>query len=99
LQILRDIDYRNITRFTDLSASVKGITRRMLSARLDQLQKEGIIEKPSETQSWALTAKGKDMMAVVEQLALFRLKWDSDRIFGTTKTENALALVDSARTI
>lgn len=90
LLILRDLDYRKITRFTDLTASIGGITRRMLSARLYQLRKEGLIEKSGETHSWRLTPKGKDMMMVVDQLALFRMKWDANRVFGTTKTEKAL---------
>ncbi len=82
LQILRDIEFFNITRFTDLSVSIRGITRRMLSTRLDQLTKEELIEKSNETHCWQLTPKGKDMMRVVNELTLFRLKWEQDRIFG-----------------
>ena len=81
LPILRDIEFRSITRFTDLHQSVNGITRRMLSARLDQLSQEGLIEQSSETKSWHLTPKGRDMMAVLIQIFTFRLKWDANRIF------------------
>ena len=81
LPIMRDIEFRNITRFTDLHQSVNGITRRILSARLDQLSQEGLIEQSSETKSWHLTPKGRDMMAVLIQIFTFRLKWDASRIF------------------
>jgi len=85
LLILRDIELRNVTRFTDLSLSVRGITRRMLSTRLSELSRERLIEK-SEIQTWQLTPKGKDMMTVLGQLAMFRIKWDRERIFGAEPT-------------
>lgn len=81
LQIIRDIESGNAVRFGDLSVSISGITRRMLSTRLSQLSKEGIIEKSRESQSWKLTPKGKDLLKVLAQIVLFRLKWDADRIF------------------
>ena len=81
MQIIRDIETRRATRFGELFASVSGITRRMLSTRLNQLSKEGIIEKSAETQSWKLTQKGRDLLKVLAQVVIFRLKWDADKIF------------------
>ncbi len=81
LQILRDVGYRDITRFTDLSSSVRGITRRLLSIRLQDLKAAGLIEKVSSTQSWQLTDKGRDAMKIVSQVVAFRMKWESDSIF------------------
>jgi len=61
--ILRDIGLRKIRRFNRLLESVPGLTPRVLSMRLKELQEEGFIEclesqEVPRVVRWGLTEKG-----------------------------------------
>jgi DNA-binding HxlR family transcriptional regulator len=65
--IIWDIGFLKINRFNRLLESIKGLTPRVLSMRLKELEKEGYIEcfeekKSPMTVRWRLTRKGKDTM-------------------------------------
>jgi DNA-binding HxlR family transcriptional regulator len=65
--IIRDIGVYKITRFNRLLESIPGLTPRVLSMRLKELEKEGFIECAEEKRSpmivqWRLTEKGKDTL-------------------------------------
>ena len=84
--ILRDIGFLRIDRFNRLLESITGLTPRILSIRLKQLEKEGFIERIEEKKSpmivrWRLTDKGKDTLPILMQLVAFGSKWYSDIIF------------------
>jgi DNA-binding HxlR family transcriptional regulator len=85
LLILRDIGFRGIGRFGDLSKSIARITPRILSVRLRQLEAEGLIEKRTDVVSgtavWGLTRKGTDLLPLLIQWVAFRSKWDAARLF------------------
>ena len=61
-QLLRFFVNEEVVRFCQLQDLTEGINPRTLSARLDSLEKEGIIEKVSHTDSsrceYRLTQKG-----------------------------------------
>ena len=85
--IIRDIGVYKITRFNRLLESIKGITPRVLSMRLKELEKKGYIERAEERRSpmivqWRLTEKGKDTLPILMQLVAFGSKWYSDIVFG-----------------
>jgi DNA-binding HxlR family transcriptional regulator len=85
--ILRDIGFLKITRFNRLLESIAGLTPRVLSMRLKQLENEGFIECSEEKRSpmivrWRLTDKGKDTLPILMQLVAFGSKWYSDIVFG-----------------
>jgi DNA-binding HxlR family transcriptional regulator len=87
--ILRDIGFLRIDRFNRLLESITGLTPRILSIRLKQLEKEGFIERIEEKKSpmvvrWRLTDKGKDTLPILMQLVAFGSKWYSDVIFEDT---------------
>ena len=68
--ILRDIGFLRIDRFNRLLESIQGLTPRILSLRLKQLEKEGFIERIEEKRSpivvrWRLTEKGKDTLPIL----------------------------------
>jgi len=74
-------------RFNTLLASVPGLNPRTLSARLDDLQKCGIIVRESfrpnpETNGvrvrYRLTRKGEDMRPLLRHMASFSLRWYSN---------------------
>lgn len=84
--ILRDIGFLKIDRFNRILESIAGLTPRVLSIRLKQLEKEGFIEsvekkRSSITVRWRLTEKGKDTLPILMQLVAFGSKWYSDVVF------------------
>jgi DNA-binding HxlR family transcriptional regulator len=84
--IIRDIGCRKIVRFNRLLESIPGLTPRVLSMRLKELEKEGFIECAEEKRSpmmvlWRLTEKGKDTLPILMQLVAFGSKWYSDVVF------------------
>lgn len=88
--IIRDIGVYKITRFNRLLESVAGITPRVLSMRLKELEKKGFVERVEERRSpmivqWRLTEKGKDTLPILMQLVAFGSKWYSDVVFEDKK--------------
>lgn len=84
--ILRDIGFRKIDRFNRLLESIPGLTPRVLSARLRELEREGIIESVKEKDSpaivrWSLTEKGRDTLPILVRLIAFGSKWHADEVF------------------
>jgi DNA-binding HxlR family transcriptional regulator len=86
--IIRDIGVRKINRFNRILESIPGLTPRVLSMRLKELEKEGLIEciekKKSPPQMmvlWRLTEKGKDTLPILMQMVAFSSKWYADAIF------------------
>lgn len=84
--IIRDIGFRGIDRFNRLLESIPGLTPRVLSMRLKELEREGLIECTEEKRSpmmvlWRLTEKGKDTLPILMQLTAFGSKWHADVVF------------------
>ena len=84
--ILRDIGFRKIDRFNNLIESVPGLTPRVLSMRLKELEKDGIIQKTEDETSptvvrWTLTEKGIDALPILMRLMAFGSKWYADEVF------------------
>jgi DNA-binding HxlR family transcriptional regulator len=84
--ILRDIGFRKIDRFNHLVESVRGLTPRVLSMRLKELERDGIIQKINDESSpvvvrWALTEKGEDTLPILLRLMAFGSKWYSKEVF------------------
>jgi DNA-binding HxlR family transcriptional regulator len=88
--ILRDIGFLKIDRFNRILESITGLTPRVLSMRLKQLEHEGLIERVAERSSlimvrWRLTEKGKDTLPILMHLVAFGSKWYSDVVFEDKK--------------
>jgi len=86
LLILRDIGFLKIVRFNRILESIPGLTPRVLSMRLRELEDEGFIEcvggKRQPTMVvWRLTEKGRDTTPILIQLTAFGSKWYSDVVF------------------
>lgn len=84
--IIRDIGVYKVTRFNRLLESIAGITPRVLSMRLKELEKNGFIECTDEKRSpiivrWSLTEKGRDTLPILMQLVAFGSKWYSNVVF------------------
>jgi DNA-binding HxlR family transcriptional regulator len=83
--IIRDIGVRRIARFNRLLESIPGLTPRVLSMRLKELEKEGFIEYTEQRSPmmvlWRLTEKGKDTLPILMQMVAFGSKWYSTVVF------------------
>src|SRR5580658_9380319 len=68
--ILRDIAMMKIERFNQFLKATPGLTPRVLSNRLRELEREGMIERIEERKGpnlvrWALTEKGRDTIPIL----------------------------------
>jgi DNA-binding HxlR family transcriptional regulator len=84
--VLRDIGILGVDRFNLLLDSIAGLTPRVLSMRLKELQKEGFIECIEKAKSptivrWTLTEKGRDTLPILLQFTAFGSKWHGDVVF------------------
>jgi DNA-binding HxlR family transcriptional regulator len=84
--ILRDMAMMGKERFSELLKSTPGLTPRVLSNRLRELEREGMIERVERRKGpnfvrWALTEKGNDTIPILMRFAAFGSKWHADVVF------------------
>jgi DNA-binding HxlR family transcriptional regulator len=84
--LLRDIGILGVDRFNRLLDSIPGLTPRVLSMRLKELEKGGFIKCVEEGKSpmivrWTITEKGRDVIPILLQLTAFGSKWHADHVF------------------
>jgi DNA-binding HxlR family transcriptional regulator len=83
--LLRDIGFRKVDRFNHLLESIPGLTPRVLSMRLKELEKDGIIKKTADSADgivkWTLTEKGEDSLPILMRLIAFGSKWYAREVF------------------
>src|SRR3989441_4867910 len=82
--LLRDIGFRKIDRFNHLIESIPGLTPRVLSMRLKELERDGIIRKTEDEDlvvRWTLTEKGEDTLPILTRLMAFGSKWYAKEVF------------------
>lgn len=78
--IIRDMAMRKMERFSELLKGAQGITPRVLSQRLKELEGVGMIERVENAKSpklvrWNLTDKGWDTVPVLMAYTAFGSKW------------------------
>jgi len=68
-------------RFSELKSCLHGITQKVLSARLKELQKEGLVENRVDSTSfplkseYTLTESGLEIIDIVKGMKRWALKW------------------------
>ena len=95
--VLRDIGILGVDRFSRLLDSIPGLTPRVLSMRLKELENEGLIECVEDGKSpmivrWTITEKGRDVIPILLMFTAFGSKWHADMVFEdkTPRTLNEL---------
>lgn len=68
-------------RFSELAAAVPGLSRRVMSERLRELQHERLVERtvkpgPPITSTYRLTPEGEQLRAALEELCSWAERWD-----------------------
>jgi DNA-binding HxlR family transcriptional regulator len=84
--ILRDIGFLRVDRFNQILRMTSGLTPRVLSLRLRELEENGFIEQIElrpypRLVRWALTKKGEDTLPLLMSFIEFGSKWHSDVVF------------------
>ena len=88
--ILRDMAMMKKERFSEILRSTPGLTPRVLSNRLRELEREGMIERVEKRKGpnfvrWSLTEKGTDTIPILMRFAAFGSKWYADVVFEDQK--------------
>ena len=96
VMILREMAMQSAERFSELLRSIDGLTPRILSARLKELEGEGIIVKNVETSPsvvrWKLTEKGWDSLPILMSLFAFGSKWYPQVVFADGKAREMVKI-------
>jgi len=71
---------RSRCRFATLRDAIPDITDRMLSERLQKLEKEGIVQRTVVPETpvrveYALTKKGRDLASAIDAMAAWAERW------------------------
>ena len=82
-------------RFSDMSAYVPGLSDRLLSQRLQELEERGIVERRVYDQrpvriEYSMTEKGRDLREVLASIARWADRWETAEAAATADvTEGA----------
>jgi DNA-binding HxlR family transcriptional regulator len=85
-RILADIGFREVNRFSMLIRANPGLTRRLLSKRLRDLESEGLIQRRPvrgrpKVFKWFLAPKGRELLPVLMEIMAFGSKWNNSYRF------------------
>jgi len=85
LLILRDIGFLKLERFGEILRNNPGLTPRVLSRRLRNMQKEGLIERTvrSDRITYLLTSRGEDAAYVLLAFLRYGLKYQAPSLGAT----------------
>ena len=84
LELYKGANYTR--RFSDLKDALHGITQKVLSERLRELETEGIVKKSVDATSfpvkseYTLTESGLELVNVIRGIKMWALKWKIDNI-------------------
>jgi DNA-binding HxlR family transcriptional regulator len=84
LLILRNIELFGKHRFNEMLKVTPGLSKRVLSMRLKELEQERFIVVSDGGRNflkWDLTEKGRDVLPILMTLAQFGSKWYADQVF------------------
>ena len=86
LLILRNMINLNQTRFNQFLDSVEGINPKTLSARLKEMEKDGLIQRKVYPETpirieYFLTEKVKALQPILEQMAAFSMQYCAKDVF------------------
>ena len=84
LQILKNLSIKKVVRFNELKRSLKDISNTVLSDRLSELEREGLIAKKIYPEiplrvEYRLTTKAKDLEPILRSLDRWCQKWELKR--------------------
>ena len=99
LIVLRNIGLYHKQRFNEMLKITPGLTKRVLSMRLKELEQENFIEIIDRGQNftkWDLTEKGKDSLAILMVMVQFGSKYYAEEVFNDKKPRNLDEVFDES---
>jgi DNA-binding HxlR family transcriptional regulator len=86
LLVLRDVSFFRKVRFSDILSNNPGLSARLLSIRLKELQKEGLLERvvnPEDSREiwYNITEKGRDVVPILAAFIQFGAKHRAKEVF------------------
>jgi DNA-binding HxlR family transcriptional regulator len=82
--VLTSIALFRANRFNDMLRAMPGLSKRLLTMRLVELERAGLIVR-AETRKgyvrWEFTAKGADVVPILLTMVQFGAKWYADEVF------------------
>jgi DNA-binding HxlR family transcriptional regulator len=101
LIVLRDVAFRKEPRFSDILRWNKGLTPRVLSWRVKELEEEGLLVRVASDDKrevrYELTPKGRDAIPILTSLIYFGSKHMADRVFTDGKPRSMATMFPSAQ--
>ena len=84
--LLRNMIFQKQKRFNEFLNSIEDINPKTLSIRLKELEKDNLIKREVYNETpvrieYSLTEKGRALQPILEQMALFSMKYCCDQIF------------------
>jgi DNA-binding HxlR family transcriptional regulator len=84
--VMRDIGFLKIGRFNEILRTLPGLTPRVLSMRLRELEKNGFIrqieiQRKPRLVRWVLTDKGRDTLPILISFIAFGSRWYPQLVF------------------
>lgn len=84
--ILRNMIYNGHKRFNEFLNTIEEINPKTLSIRLKEMEGDGLITRRVYNETpirieYELTQKGKELQPILEQMALFSIKYCSEQVF------------------
>jgi DNA-binding HxlR family transcriptional regulator len=82
--VLTSISLFRANRFNDMIRAMPGLSKRLLTMRLTELERAGFIVRAERRRGfvrWELTAKGADVVPILLTMVQFGAKWYADEVF------------------
>jgi DNA-binding HxlR family transcriptional regulator len=85
LHILKNLSTREVIRFNELKRSLSGISSTVLSERLLELEREGLVTKKIYPEvpprvEYSITPQARELEVIIKDLARWANKWKSPEI-------------------
>jgi DNA-binding HxlR family transcriptional regulator len=85
LHILKNLSTREVIRFNELKRSLPGISSTVLSERLLELEREGLVTKKIYPEvpprvEYSITPQARELEVIIKDLARWANKWKSPEI-------------------
>src|SRR5687767_3191580 len=85
LHILKNLSTKEVIRFNELKRSLSGISSTVLSERLLELEREGLVTKKIYPEvpprvEYTITLQAKELEVIIKELARWANKWKSPEI-------------------
>jgi DNA-binding HxlR family transcriptional regulator len=82
LHILKNLSTKEVIRFNELKRSLAGISSTVLSERLLELEREGLVTKKIYPEvpprvEYSMTPQAKELEVIIKELARWAEKWKS----------------------